>query len=353
MKAWREGKIDLLLHEGRTIQSHLTTKPRTAVLQIELSQKFDRLMFEGKVRPAIRLLTDHCGGGALNLDSIVPGNGLDGEQRSVREALLYKHPEGQVLKPSAVTQVESDAQVPHPVIFEQIDGQLFHSLAAGPSGIDASGWRRLLSSFHKQSTDLCDAIAMLGRHICQNFVDPDGLSAYTSCRLVAMDKCPGVRPIGIGEVVQRIIGKAIRTITSQDIQQVTGALQLCAGQQVGCKAAIHAMWQVFTQPNTEAVLLVDATNAFNCLNRKVALQNILRICPSVAPALVNCYRSDAHLFVGGEVNLSNEGTTQGDPLAMAMFAIATIPLIHWLKNLAQRAKSGLPTMQLLVGNCGH
>ena len=82
MKAWREGKIDLLLHEGRTIQSHLTTKPRTAASQTELSQKFAKLMFEGKVRPAIRLLTDNCGGGALNLDSIVPGNGPDGEQRS-------------------------------------------------------------------------------------------------------------------------------------------------------------------------------------------------------------------------------------------------------------------------------
>ena len=235
-------------------------------------------------------------------------------------------------------QVESEAQAPHPVIFEQIDGQLVHSLAlrtqgaAGPSGIDASGWRCLLSSFYKESTDLCEAIAMLGRRICQNYVDPNGLLAYTSCRLVAMDKCPGVRPIGIGEVVRRIIGKAILTVTSQDIQQVTGALQLCAGQQAGCEVAIHAMRQVFTQPNTEAVLLVDATNAFNCLNRKVAVQNILRICPSVAPALVNCYRSDAQLFVGGEVILSSEGTTQEDPLAMAMFAIATIPLIHRLKE---------------------
>ena len=88
------------------------------------------------------------------------------------------------------------------------------------------------------------------------------------------------------------------------------------------------MRRVFTQPNTEVVLLVDVTNAFNCLNRKVALQNILRICPSVAPALVNCYRSDAHLFVGGEVILSSEATT----LAMAMFAIATIPFIHRLKG---------------------
>ena len=107
-------------------------------------------------------------------------------------------------------------------------------------GIDVSGWRCLLSYFYKESTDLCEAIAMLGRCICQNFVDPDGLSAYTSYRLVPMDKCPGLRPIGIGEVVRRIIGKAILTVTSQDIQQVTGALQLCAGQQSGCELTIES-----------------------------------------------------------------------------------------------------------------
>lgn len=68
--------------------------------------------------------------------------------------------------------------------------------------------------------------------------------------------------VGIGEVVRCILGKAIFTVTGPDVQQVTEALQLCAGQQVGCEAAIHAMRHLFTEPNTEAVLLVDAANAF-------------------------------------------------------------------------------------------
>ena len=67
---------------------------------------------------------------------------------------------------------------------------------------------------------------------------------------------------------------------------------------------------------------------------QAALQNVLNLCPSIAPVLVNTYRSNDHLFVEREVILSEEGTTQGDPLAMAMYAIATIPLIHQLSKVA-------------------
>ena len=80
------------------------------------------------------------------------------------------------------------------------------------------------------------------------------------------------------------------------------------------------------------MLLVDATNAFNSLNRQAALHNIHRLCPPIATVLTNTYREDTHLFINGETLLSREGTTQGDPLAMAMYAIGILPLINQLKS---------------------
>ena len=84
--------------------------------------------------------------------------------------------------------------------------------AAGPSGVDARGWRRLCTSFHSASVDLCRSLAMVARRICTSFVDPSTLQPLLNSRLIALDKNPGVRPIGIGETSRRIISKAILSV---------------------------------------------------------------------------------------------------------------------------------------------
>ena len=59
-------------------------------------------------------------------------------------------------------------------------------------------------------------------------------------------------------------------IAKYDLQEEVGATQLCAGQEAGCEAAVHAMeWIFAADEDTEAIILVDAINAFNCLNRKL------------------------------------------------------------------------------------
>ena len=64
--------------------------------------------------------------------------------------------------------------------------------------------------------------------------------------------------------------------TLQDgcIQEAAGSLQLSAGQISGIEAAVHAVDSLFQQEETEAILLVDASIAFNSLNRLSALHNI-------------------------------------------------------------------------------
>ena len=91
------------------------------------------------------------------------------------------------------------------------------------------------------------------------------------------------------------------------------------------------MYEVFQSSEMEAAILVDASNAFNALNRQVALRNIQQLCPPLSKILTNTYRDDIDLFIDGET-IYSQGTTQGDLLAMAMYAIAITPLINTLES---------------------
>ena len=77
-----------------------------------------------------------------------------------------------------------DSYVPHPVLFDAIDGPFICSVvlkmdsAAGPS---ATGWKRLCTSFHAHSNSLCDSIAILTRRLATEYVDPKGIEAFVAC----------------------------------------------------------------------------------------------------------------------------------------------------------------------------
>ena len=153
---------------------------------------------------------------------------------------------------------------------------------------------------------------------------PTSIEAYLSRRLIPLDKLPAVRPIGI---IRRIIGKTVIATVKSQIVQCADPLQLCAGQRSGCEAVVHAMTQAFDQDES------DAANALNSINRKVLLHNIQYLCPVLAIYTINCYQSPSRLFAqGGKEISSAEGTTQGDPIAMPIYAIGITPLLREIKD---------------------
>lgn len=74
---------------------------------------------------------------------------------------------------------------------------------------------------------------------------------------------------------------------------------------------------LYDQEEAEAIILVDATNAFNGINRKFLFHNIMMICPFVS-------------------SYCKKGTTQSVPLAMAIYSISTTTLLSLLINLFVR-----------------
>ena len=136
------------------------------------------------------------------------------------------------------------------VLYQQINGEMVREAAlrtkgsCGPSGGDANGFKRMLAckSFKKSSMSLCDSLTTLARRLCTEFVDPLTIEPILACQLIPFDKGDGdVRPIGVGEVIRRIIGKCVTKLTKQDIIEASCSLQVCAGSKSGSEAAIHAM----------------------------------------------------------------------------------------------------------------
>ena len=88
------------------------------------------------------------------------------------------------------------------------------------------------------------------------------------------------------------------------------------------------MHEIFSDDNTHGIIQVDANNAFNTINRKSFIHNIKIICPEISTYVVNCYQHPARLFVVGGIEIKSlEGTTQGDPTAMYIYALGILPLI--------------------------
>ena len=334
LKSWKEGDILGLLKECDTIQSRIKlSAPRNTTEAI--SKRFAILMKQGKINAAVKLLTSSMQGGILNLDA------------DTMNLLRAKHPEPTPSSEEAI--YNHQAPEVHPVVFEAINAESIRKAAlnthggAGPSGVDADAWRHMLVSrnFGIASEELRTEFAEVIKLLCTEKVEhtsetetiTSSLEAFLASRLIPVDKCPGLRPIGVGEVLRRIAGKVVMEVVKGDIQETVGSVQVCAGQAGGCEAAIHGMKNVFEDIETDAILLIDAANAFNSINRDAMLKNISKICPIVFIYAYNCYSVHARLFVLGGAELkSKEGTTQGDPPAMAFYAIGSLPLIWFLAD---------------------
>ena len=120
------------------------------------------------------------------------------------------------------------------------------------------------------------------QRFCVGWEQSSSIEALRACPLISLDKSPGLRHILVGEVLRRIAGNIDVSIVRKDAISSVGSLQVCDSHKAGYEAAIDAMHSIFSKEETEAVLLIDASNAFNSANRNLFLQNVSVVCRAIA-----------------------------------------------------------------------
>ena len=261
LQLWKIGDgegFDDLFAEVEAIQKKLKFKPRKRQV-FNAEKTFANLVMQGKISAAMKVLDSDFENGVLPMSP------------EVINELQVKHPSAKPIQFGSLLHGPK-VQVA-PSYFNNIDKQVIQKAAfltkglASPSGLDSDVCHRILCSknFTYDGLLLREEIVMFVRNMLSKSYEPILLQPLIACRLISLNKNPGVRPIGVGEVLRRIVGKAVTWACKEEIKEAAGPLQTCAGFKAGAEAAIHAMHSFFQEEGTDAVLLIDAENTFNSM----------------------------------------------------------------------------------------
>ena len=213
----KEGELTELLIDGETIKKSLSHSTRTTAIA-ELSKQFKNYMKKGNV--TLKLLTNNM------KDGIIPLN------IQTLNSLKEKHPKS---KDASIDILLTDISPRvHPIKFAGIDEEMVRKaviktkVVSRPSAMDADGWRRILcsSNFGDTNVDLRKAIANFIEKFCTEEIFTTSIKIFVACRLIPLDKNPGLRPIGVGEILRRITGKIVVSVVKKEAISSTGSLQV-------------------------------------------------------------------------------------------------------------------------------
>ena len=165
--------------------------------------------------------------------------------------------------------------------------------SSGPGGTESEELQGWLLQFGEDSTRLRTSVET-SVYWLANCIPPwAAYCEFMSVRLIALDKQPGVRPVGVGETWWSIFANIVLKITGPEATMACQDDQMCAGIRVVIDGVIHrvqALWDKKSTMEDWGFLLVDAKNTLNEINRVGMLWTVRHLWLSGAHLVFNCYR---------------------------------------------------------------
>ena len=242
-------------------------------------------------------------------------------QRTI-DALKAKHPQVPPIRP-----IPSNDACPFDA------SSLAETVAQLPPAVasDITGWRYEYFSGLRDSP-VFEALASVCRRIATT---PDAIPAgfrpyFAGARLLALDKQgKDVRPIAIGCILRRIIGRAIAATHRAAWEEYFSPIQFGVGVRNGAALVVHTIQALVAADPTCVVAESDKRNAFNEVRRDKMAAEVLAHFPEIANWFNLCYANPSylsHFTPDGTITiLSCQGVQQGDPLSSFLFALCLQP----------------------------
>ena len=247
MDLWDQGFHAALVDDTEAEATGKPAPPREPDDETQ-ARNYNARALSGRIRAAVRNLTRREGGGVLHPDALDSKTG-----RPVIEVLEGKHPDMKTPRDADIGQdvFESYPEAPQAIplditedVVETVASRL--SGAAGPGGTDAVALQNWLLRFGAESEQLRRELAAWAHWLSNEHPPWAAYRALMACRLIALDKQPGVRPVGIGEVYRRLLAKCVIAVIGQQATAACGNLNLCAGLPAGIEGAVHAVRTAIT-----------------------------------------------------------------------------------------------------------
>jgi hypothetical protein len=185
-------------------------------------------------------------------------------------------------------------------------------------------------------------------------------NSFATALLSALKKPNGdIRPIAVGNTLRRLTGVIVTSVFRTEITAAMPPTQVAVGTQAGCEGLALAVDQAILNDGWH-VMKRDASNAFNSVDRHQILEEVELSLPTLRHFARYCYQgivelsAPSSMTADGHITVwSREGTAQGDPCGMWLFALGAkheeLAYAHYLQHVADKLRLPAPTRRAYRG----